>query len=166
MGDKTLESLIKSKERWKLISPIIMIFVIGYFISLQEEIKKPDTIPVEVVETQEEGKENTTNIQPKQEESKETTSQRNAIRTAENYLKIKGFSRTGLIDQLKFEDFSEEDAVYAVDNISIDYNDQAKKSAESYMDIKGFSKGGLIEQLKFEGFTQAQAEYGATTVGL
>lgn len=99
-------------------------------------------------------------------ENTQTTSQRNAIRTAENYLKIKGFSRTGLIDQLKFEEFSEADAVYAVDNISIDYNEQAKKSAESYMDIKGFSRGGLIEQLKFEGFTQAQAEYGATAVGL
>jgi colicin import membrane protein len=100
------------------------------------------------------------------QENKQTVSQKGAIQTAENYLRIKGFSRSGLIEQLKFEQFSEADATYAVDNIKIDYNEQAKKSAESYMSIKGFSRGGLIDQLKFEGFTQAQAEYGATAVGL
>ena len=100
------------------------------------------------------------------QENKQTVSQKGAIQTAENYLRIKGFSRSGLIEQLKFEQFSEADATYAVDNIKIDYNEQAKKSAESYMSIKGFSRGGLIDQLKFEGFTQSQAEYGADSVGL
>lgn len=99
-------------------------------------------------------------------ENKQKVSQKGAIQTAENYLRIKGFSRSGLIEQLKFEQFSEADATYAVDNIKIDYNEQAKKSAESYMTIKGFSRGGLIDQLKFEGFTQSQAEYGADSVGL
>jgi hypothetical protein len=153
----------------------------------EEEIKEPEPEVVQEVESKpEEGKNEPVKVKKEEKntgttapvvekkaeapaptpENTQTTSQRNAIRTAENYLKIKGFSRTGLIEQLKFEEFSEADAVYAVDNISIDYNEQAKKSAESYMEIKGFSRGGLIEQLKFEGFTQAQAEYGATAVGL
>ena len=95
----------------------------------------------------------------------ETMGQSNARQSAENYLSVSAFSRKGLIEQLKFESYSTADATYAVDAISVDWNEQAAKSAENYLSISSFSRSSLIEQLVFEGFTQAQASYGATAAG-
>ena len=75
------------------------------------------------------------------------------------------FSYTGLIEQLKFEGYSDEEATYGADHCGANWNEQAAKKAQSYLDVMSFSKSGLIEQLKFDGFTQEQAEYGVTAVG-
>lgn len=95
-----------------------------------------------------------------------TVSQRNAVRSAEDYLDFAAFSREGLIKQLEFDDFSTADATFAVDHITVDWNEQAAKAAEGYLDFSGFSRGGLIAQLEFDGFTPAQAAYGAAAAGL
>ncbi|OBA78917.1 hypothetical protein A5633_17565 [Mycolicibacterium elephantis] len=79
---------------------------------------------------------------------------------------MSGFSRQGLIRQLKYEGFSTEDATYAVDHITVDWFEQAARSAKDYMEMSGFSRQGLIEQLEYEGYTPAQAVYGAAAVGL
>jgi hypothetical protein len=71
------------------------------------------------------------------------------------------FSRSGLIDQLEYEGFSTADATYAVDSLTVNWNEQAALSAKQYLEMTPFSKSGLIEQLEYEGFTSAQAEYGA-----
>ena len=76
------------------------------------------------------------------------------------------FSRSGLIEQLKFEGFSETDATYGVDALNADWNEQAAKKAADYLDMTAFSHSGLVEQLVFDGFTQEQAEYGVSTTGL
>lgn len=94
-----------------------------------------------------------------------TTGQRNAVRSARNYLSFMGFSRSGLIDQLKYEGYSTSDAEFAVDHIDPDWNEQAAKTAQNYIDIMPFSRSSLIDQLIFEGYTREQAEYGATQVG-
>ncbi len=93
-------------------------------------------------------------------------SQQNAVRAAEQYLDYTGFSREGLIQQLEFDDFSTADATFAVDYITVDWNEQAAKVAEQYLDYTSFSRGGLIQQLEFDGFTSAQAAYGVATTGL
>nr|DAR05854.1 MAG TPA: Host cell surface-exposed lipoprotein [Caudoviricetes sp.] len=95
-----------------------------------------------------------------------TVSQQNAIKKAESYLSFTAFSRDGLIKQLKYEKFPESDAIYAVDHITVDWNEQAAKKAKSYLDTTSFSRDGLIKQLKYEKFTQEQAEYGVSKVGL
>ena len=77
-----------------------------------------------------------------------------------------GFSKSKLITQLEFEQFPNSDAVYAVENVEVDWNDQAKKSAETYMKLGGFSRGKLLTQLEFEGFTKEQAEYAVNSIGL
>jgi hypothetical protein len=94
------------------------------------------------------------------EQPAETSGQENARESAESYLSMGGFSRSGLIDQLKYEGFSKKDAKYAVDALGADWNKQAVMSAESYLDMGGFSRSALVEQLVYEGFTQEQAEYG------
>lgn len=90
-----------------------------------------------------------------------SSSQRNATQSAEQYLEISAFSRSGLIGQLEYEGYSTEDATFAVDSLNVDWNEQARLSAEQYLEISSFSLSGLIDQLVYEGFTQAQAEYGA-----
>jgi len=94
-----------------------------------------------------------------------TIGQRNAIRSAESYLNYTAFSESGLIDQLLYEEFSRDDAAFAVASITVDWNEQAAKSAQSYLDYTSFSRQGLIDQLIYEGFSLDQATFGVTAVG-
>jgi hypothetical protein len=95
-----------------------------------------------------------------------TRSQQNAVRTAQDYLAFAAFSRSGLIGQLEYEQYSTADATFAVDYLRVDWNEQAWLSAEEYLDFSGFSRQGLIDQLVFEGFTHDQAVYGVNKAGL
>ena len=95
-----------------------------------------------------------------------TLSMENARRKAESYLRYMSFSRTGLIEQLKYSGFPEADAIYGVDALNVDWNDQAAQKAASYLKYMPFSRSGLIDQLIFTGFTPEQAEYGVSTTGL
>lgn len=93
-------------------------------------------------------------------------SQQSAVRSAQAYLEMSGFSRQGLIEQLQYEGFSIADATFAVDSLEVDWNLQAARSAKAYLEMSGFSRSGLVSQLEYEGFTPPQAEYGASAVGL
>jgi len=95
-----------------------------------------------------------------------TISQQNALRAAGNYLKFTAFSHSGLIHQLEFEKYSTEDATWAVDRVTVDWNEQAAKAAKNYLKFTSFSRSGLVDQLLFEGYTPEQAEYGASQTGL
>lgn len=95
-----------------------------------------------------------------------TTGKRNALKRAQEYLKNFAFSEKGIADQLKYEEFTDEEIEYAIDNLDENWNEHAAKAAKNYMDLKSFSRKGLIDQLKYEGFTTEQAEYGADSVGL
>ena len=94
-----------------------------------------------------------------------TTGQRNALKQAKNYLKIMSFSYSGLVEQLEYEGYSTEEAVYAVDNCGTDWNEQAALKAQEYLDVMSFSRSGLIDQLMYDGFSSEQAEYGVTAAG-
>lgn len=89
-------------------------------------------------------------------------SQQNAVRKAQEYLAISAFSRSGLIGQLEYEGFSTADATFAVDSITVDWNEQAVEKAQEYLSISAFSPQGLVEQLEYEGFTPSQAAYGVS----
>ena len=95
-----------------------------------------------------------------------TAGQEQAAKMAQNYLDTMAFSRDGLIKQLKYEGFTQQEAEYGVDQTGADWNEQAAKKAQNYLDTMAFSRDGLIEQLEYEGFTRQQAEYGVRTVGL
>lgn len=94
-----------------------------------------------------------------------TVGQKNALKKAKSYLSFTAFSYTGLIKQLEFEQFTHEEAIFAVDNCGADWNEQAVKKARSYLSFTSFSKNGLISQLEFEGFTHEQAVYAVEQVG-
>lgn len=95
-----------------------------------------------------------------------TTGMKNALRSAESYLRFTAFSRSGLIDQLKFDQYTDTEAEYAVDNCGADWYEQAEKRAKEYLDFMSFSRGGLIDQLVFDGFTKDQATHGADANGM
>lgn len=94
-----------------------------------------------------------------------TTSQKNALNKAKSYLKTSNFSYDGLVEQLEYEKYSHDDAVYAVDNCGANWNSQAAGKAKRYLSSSAFSYAGLIEQLEYEGFSEDQATYGADNCG-
>lgn len=101
-----------------------------------------------------------------------TASQEQAIGSAQDYLSMQAFSRKGLIKQLSSqygEGFSLADATFAVDHVTVNWNEQAAKAAKQYLSMQHFSRQGLIHQLESaygEQFTHRQAVYGVTKAGL
>lgn len=100
-----------------------------------------------------------------------TGPQKNAVRSAKQYLSFAGFSRNGLIEQLSSsagDGYDKADATAAVDSLSVDWNENAVKSAKQYLSISGFSCDGLIQQLSSSAgdkYTVSQATYGAKKAG-
>lgn len=100
-----------------------------------------------------------------------TPVQRNAVRSATNYLSISGFSRAGLIQQLSSDagdGYPVADATIAVDSLGVDWNENAVRSAKQYLEVSGFSCKGLIQQLSSSAgdkYTIKQATYGAHQAG-
>jgi hypothetical protein len=97
-----------------------------------------------------------------------TVSQANAVQAAEKYLAMSAFSRSGLIQQLSSahgEGYPRADAVYAVDHLSVDWNEQAVRAAKQHLADWPFSRDDLIQRLKArygDGFTHDQAIYGVS----
>jgi len=100
-----------------------------------------------------------------------TSAQKNAVRSAKQYLNMQGFSRDGLIEQLSSpygDQYSVSDATAAVDSLTVDWNEQASRSAKEYLGMMGFSCKGLIDQLSSDfgsKYTPSQASYGASSAG-
>lgn len=100
-----------------------------------------------------------------------TGPQKNAARSAKQYLSVAGFSRDGLIQQLSSDagdGYEISDAAVAVDSLNIDWNQEAVKSAKQYLSMMGFSCKGLIHQLSSSAgdkYTVDQATYGAKQAG-
>jgi hypothetical protein len=98
-----------------------------------------------------------------------TVSEQNASDSALDYLDYflegSGTSKSGLVEQLEHEGFSNADATTAVNfvesNVDGDiWGTMAMVSARSYMEMSSFSESGLTDQLLFEGYTAAQAAKG------
>jgi hypothetical protein len=89
-----------------------------------------------------------------------------AVRKAKEYLVISGFSRKGLIGQLKYEGFSTSDAIYGASHSGANWYKQAARKAKEYLKVSAFSRASLLSQLMYDGFTRAQALYGVRAVGL
>jgi hypothetical protein len=108
----------------------------------------------------------------KQSQPEETVAEKNARQSAEDYLDTAPFSKAGLIQQLSSsygEGFKKADAIYAVNHIDVNWNEQAAKAAKAYLDLQAFSRAGLIQQLESnagDGYTHAQAVYGVNQTGL
>lgn len=90
---------------------------------------------------------------------------RNALRSAQNYVDIMAFSEKGLFEQLTSEygdQYPEDAAQYAIENVKVDYNEEALEAAKNYMETMPMSDQELFDQLTSEygdQFTEEQAQY-------
>jgi len=99
------------------------------------------------------------------ENIKQSSGQKEAVKEANSYLVASPVSRRELIKQLEAKKYSRADAEYAADNSGADWNEQARKKGKAYLDAKDFSRAALIEQLEFDGFSNEQAHYAADKLG-
>lgn len=92
--------------------------------------------------------------------------ERDVVREANASLANLANSRQGLIEKLKENGFSAEEAAYGADNCGADWNEQAARVAQDYVELRSdFStRSILIRQLIYIGFTQEEAEFGADAV--
>lgn len=159
--------------------PVISAFVDGGKVEERNKGGSPETVwsakmylnkdneaesetPSPTQEAKEQAGENTETPEPSLDI---TMGQQNALRSAMQYLSHSPFSHDGLVEQLEYEGYTSEEAVYAADNCGSDWNEQALKSANSYLSHSAFSHQGLVDQLMYEGFTSEQAAYGADNCG-
>jgi hypothetical protein len=168
------------KKWWVWVLAVMIISGLADWDSEETATTESEPAPTEQVETtteetvtepevKEEPKEEVKEEPAKEEEPAEpemSVSQIGAIQKAEGYISMGGFSKTGLIKQLEFEGFSNEEATFATENIDVDWKEQAKIKAQGYVDMGGFNRQSLLEQLKFEGFTSDEATHGVNEVGL
>ena len=93
------------------------------------------------------------------EEKTSKTELENAIESAEAYSNIFAYSKKGLIENLKYEGFSEEIAECAAKSINANWKENCVRSAHSYLEIISYSKEELIHQLDYDGFTAEEIDY-------
>jgi hypothetical protein len=99
-----------------------------------------------------------------------TSGQSNALRAAQSYIDLKGFSKAGLIEQLSSsagDGYSRADATFAAEHVGADWNKEAVEAAKSYLQLKAFSRAELVQQLSASAgdkFTEAQARYAVSKV--
>ena len=131
-----------------------------------------DTLPPPTEIRQEESiepPESTESISPDIPEKEEPTTpeipkeHEAAIKKAQSYGRIFHMSKKGIYNQLtsEVEGFTPEAAQYAVDNLDMDYMENAYQKAKSYFEKMNMSKGGIYNQLtsSVEGFTPEEAQY-------
>lgn len=58
-------------------------------------------------------------------DSSATLGEKNALKSAQNYISMSGFSHDGLVQQLEFDGYSTEEATFAADNCGADWNQMA-----------------------------------------
>ena len=93
------------------------------------------------------------------EEKTSKTELENAIESAESYSNVFAYSKKELIEQLKYEGFSEDIAECAAKSINANWKENCVRSAHSYLEIISYSKEELIEQLDYVGFTPEEIDY-------
>lgn len=95
----------------------------------------------------------------------QTISQGQALEKAGEYLDFMPHSKSGLIEQLEYDKFSNADSNYAANNIDVNWNEQAAKRAKGYLKISPYSKQDLIDQLEYDGFSKEETLFGVTEAG-
>lgn len=102
-----------------------------------------------------------TNVEEHNVDSHDTDVYSQAIKRAQTYLNIgPSMPPRGLREQLEFEGFTHDVAVYALANCGKDWNKQAVIAAKDHLSSLPYSYSALIKQLEDDGYTTKQAVYG------
>lgn len=161
----------KKKEKrggcLKIFGIVFAVFVvIGVISSLygsDEQEKKNDATEVQETDgTQDDGTQSETVQENKPDVPIEY---QNALTKAEQYSENLYMSKQGIYDQLTSEygeQFSEEAAQYAVDNLQANYKENALEKAKQYQEQMAMSSDAIRDQLISENgekFTEEEADY-------
>lgn len=93
------------------------------------------------------------------------TEYKSALKKAKTYSDAMNMSKAGLYDQLISEygeKFTEEEALYTVDNVEADWKENALKKAKTYQETMAMSPSAVYDQLISEygeKFTPEEAKY-------
>lgn len=98
-------------------------------------------------------------------QEKVTMGESQALKKAQEYLEVSAFSYDGLVEQLMYDQFSEDEAKYAADKCGADWHEQAIAKAKEYLELSSFSAKGLMEQLQYDGFTYIEAYMAVLSLG-
>ena len=132
------------------------------------EVEKEEETEVEEVVEETNEEENVEEVVTEEvvtQEDDVSREHQNALKSAQNYLDIMAFSEKGLFEQLTSEygdQYPEDSAQYAIENVEVDYNEEALESAESYQEIMPMSDQELFDQLISEygdQYSEEQAQY-------
>ncbi len=88
-----------------------------------------------------------------------------ALQEARQILSITAYSYQGLIDRLRREQFTDEEAKYGADSCGADWKEEAVKDAKNILSVSAYSYQGMIDRLGREQFTDEEAKYGADNCG-
>lgn len=92
-----------------------------------------------------------------QTEAKPSREQELSLQVAQQYIDYMPFSKESLYQQLVKDRLPEELAKYAVENVEVDWREQALLKAKSYLEMMPLSEQALYSQLLSEGFTEEEA---------
>ncbi|NLT94853.1 MAG: hypothetical protein GXW85_04855 [Clostridia bacterium] len=152
MSEKQKKPIYK---RWWFIA-IVIVFLIGLIGGGGEDEAGQDNTITEG-KTEEPVEEKKTDNIPRE--------YRNALRAAQNYVDIMPFSKKGLFNQLTSEygdHYPEDAARYAIENVKVDWREEALEAAINYLKIMPMSDKELFDQLTSEygeQFTEEEARY-------
>ncbi|MDE8314269.1 Ltp family lipoprotein [Erysipelothrix rhusiopathiae] len=166
-------SLIKksSKKRplFIVITSIVLFGIAMANSTTPESTKDKETVAQPTKETQkntkDETKEESTKTEPVEEKESVPIEYKNALIKGQQYAERMYMSERGVYDQLVSEygeNFPEEAAQYAIENIKADYNKNALEKAKTYQSRMSMSRDSIWEQLVSEhgeNFTEEQANY-------
>ena len=159
---------MKNKQNWIPIigiASLVLVIMSSVFNNVIDRASGPEMMMSGNAYVQETAKPRTAHTPTPDPMAGISLGRQNAIKSAQSYLRISSFSRKGLVDQLRYEGYSNDEAVFAVDYLEPDFYAEAAEAAASYMRISSFSKKGLYDQLIFSGFTEDEATYGVASVG-
>lgn len=89
----------------------------------------------------------------------------NALKKAQSYSELMHMSKARIYDQLTSEygeEFTDEEAQYAIENLVADFNENALLTANNYQEVMSMSKAAICDQLVSqygEQFTPEEAQY-------
>ena len=101
-------------------------------------------------------------------EDKVPTEYTSALKSGEFYSEVFHMSKAEIYDQLTSEygdQFSAEAAQYAVDNLEVDWKENALEAAKMYQEMFYMSPQEIYDQLIFEMFTAEEAQYAIDNLG-
>ena len=95
----------------------------------------------------------------KERDKIKNNNQEKVVAAAKSYIEYAPMSKEGMIEQLKYENFSQDDAEYAVNHANIKWDEQASRSAVVFIGYSNPTTNELKEQLQFEKFSDEEINY-------